>query len=185
MKLKTLFTIGTVILSIAAGTAFAQNDKAKKQAEIRKVAQVSLENFYKAGPNIKGEVEKSPGYAVFTTYGLSFLVGGAGGKGIARDNKTKKETFMHMAQASVGAQAGIAESETLIIFSTQKALDNFIAKGWDASGGGSLQGGAAGTSVGGSAAQGIGEKSYTLTKNGLAVGMMVAGTKYSKDKDLN
>ena len=39
--------------------------------------------------------------------------------------------------------------------------------------------------MGGSAAQGIGEKSYTLTKNGLAVGMMVAGTKYSKDKDLN
>ena len=49
MKLHNLFLVGTVILSLAAGGAFAADaDKAKKQAEIRKVAQTSLQKFYKA-----------------------------------------------------------------------------------------------------------------------------------------
>ena len=186
MKLHNFFTLGTLILSFAAGNAFAQDDKAKKQAEIRKVTQTSLQKFYKAKPELKGEVEKAPGYAVFTTYGLSFLVGGAGGKGLAHDNKTKKDTFMHMAQASAGAQIGIAESETLIVFASQKDLDEFINKGWEASGGGSVQAGAGGKSAGpASGGQGAEAKTYTLTKNGVQVGLAVAGTKFSKDKDLN
>jgi lipid-binding SYLF domain-containing protein len=185
MKLRNLFTLGTVILSLAAGTALAQADKGKKQAEVRKAAQTSLQKFYKAKPELKGEVEKAPGYAVFTTYGLSFLIGGAGGKGIAHDNKTKKETFMDMAQGSVGAQIGIAESETLIVFPTQKALDDFVNKGWEASGGGSVQAGAGGKSAGPASGGTTDALYYTLTKNGLQLGLAVAGAKFSKDKDLN
>jgi len=186
MKLGNLFTIATVILSLAAGNALAQDDKAKKQAEIKKVTQAALQKFYKAKPELKGEVEKATGYAIFTTYGLSFLVGGSGGKGIAHDNKTKKDTYMHLAQASAGAQVGISESETLMVFGSQKSLDDFINKGWEASGGGSVQAGAAGKSVGPANAGGTSdEKYYTLTKNGLQVGLAVAGTKIWKDKDLN
>src|SRR5512134_1117114 len=136
MKLHSLFTVAAVAVSLAAGGALAQDEKAKKQAEIRKVTQTSLEKFYKAKPELRGEVAKAPGYAVFTTYGLSFLIGGAGGKGLAHDNKTKRITYMDMAQASVGLQVGAAESETLIIFKSAKALQEFIDKGWDASGGG-------------------------------------------------
>ena len=187
MKIYDLLLSGALMLSLAAGGAFAADaDKAKKQAEIRKVAQTSLQKFYKAKPELKGAVEKAPGYAVFTTYGLSFLVGGAGGKGIARDNKTKKETFMHMAQASAGAQVGVSESETLIVFSSQKDFDEFVTKGWEGSAGGSVQAGAGGKSVGpASGGQGATAQYYTLTKNGLQVGLAVAGTKYSKDADLN
>ena len=186
MSITKLFTFGTLILSLAAGNALAQDDKAKKQAEIKKVTQTSLQKFYKARPDLKAEVEKAPGYAVFTTYGLSFIIGGAGGKGIAHDNKTNKDTYMHMAQASAGAQVGVSESETLIIFASQKDLDEFVTKGWEASGGGSIQAGAAGKSVGpASGGQGAEAQYYTLTKNGLQVGVAVAGTKYSKDKDLN
>ena len=134
MKLSNLLTIGAVILSFTAGNALGQDEKAKKQAEIRKVTQASLQKFYKAKPEPKGEVEKAPGYAVFTTYGLSFLVGGAGGKGIAYDNKTKKHTFMHLAQASAGAQVGASESETLFVFPSQKALEDFVNNGWEANG---------------------------------------------------
>jgi lipid-binding SYLF domain-containing protein len=185
MKLRNLLTVGTVILSLAAGNALAQDEKAKKQAEIRKVTQTSLQKFYKTKPELKGEVEKAPGYAIFTTYGLSFLIGGAGGKGIAHDNKTKKDTFMHMAQASAGAQVGLSESETLIVFPTQKVLDEFVNTGWEVSGGGSIQAGAAGKSVGPASGGTTDALYYTLTKNGLQVGMAVAGSKFSKDKELN
>ncbi len=187
MKLSSVLTTAAVMLSLAAGSALAQSDKAKKQAEIRKVTAASLEKFYKAKPELKGEVGKAPGYAVFTTYGLSFLVGGAGGKGLVHDNKTKHNTYMDMAQASAGLQVGIAESETLIVFKSAKAMQEFIEKGWEAGGGGAVQAGAAGKSVGAAGGENaIADASYySLTKDGLQAGVAVAGTKFWKDKELN
>ncbi len=187
MKLQHLFVTGFVVLSFAAGGAFAQDAKEKKQAEIKKVTSASMEKFYKAKPELKGEVEKAPGYGVFTTYGLSFVIGGAGGSGRAHDNATKKDTYMHMAQASAGAQVGIAQSEVLIVFTTRQALDDFVTKGWDAGGGGALQAGAGGKSAGPAAGASSvsGAQIYTLTKNGVQAGVALAGTKFWKDKDLN
>jgi lipid-binding SYLF domain-containing protein len=186
MRFHRLLT-AVLALSFAAGGALAQDDKAKKQAEISKVTQASLEKFYKADPKLKDAVAKSPGYAVFTTYGISFLIGGAGGKGVAIDNKTKKATYMEMAQASAGLQIGASESETLIVFKSPAALQNFIDKGWEASGTAAAQAGAGGKSVGPAAGeQAVSDAStYTLTKNGLQAGLALAGTKFWKDKDLN
>ena len=124
---------------------------------------------------------------MFTTYGLSFLIGGAGGKGLVQDNKTKNVTYMDMAQASAGLEIGIAESETLIVFKSPTAMQDFIDKGWEAGGGGALQAGAAWKSVGvAGGANVVADASYyTLTKNGLQAGVAVAGTKFWKDKELN
>jgi len=187
MRLSTLITAAAVSLSLAAGTALAQSEKAKKQAEIRKVTAASLEKFYKADPKLREEVAKAPGYAVFTTYGLSFIIGGQGGKGLAHNNATKKDTYMDLARASAGFQAGAAESEMLFIFKSPKALQSFIDKGWDAGGGGQMSAGAAGKGVGaGGGEQAVADATYyTLTKNGLQAGIQVEGTKVWKDKDLN
>jgi lipid-binding SYLF domain-containing protein len=185
MKLNGLFVAATLSLSLIGGNALADSDKAAKQAEISKATQASLERFYKAEPKVEAEVAKAPGYAVFTTYGLSFLIGGAGGKGLAHDNKTKQDTYMSMAQASAGGQIGLAESETLIVFKSNKGLQEFITSGWTFGGGGSVQVGAGGKSAG-KAGGGMPDISYyTLTKNGLDVGVAVEGTKFWKDKDLN
>ena len=187
MKLHYLITAAALTVSLAAGSAFAQSEKEKKQAEVRKLTATSLEKFYKADPKLKDAVAKAPGYAVFTTYGFSFIIGGAGGKGLVYDFKTKKDTFMDMAQASAGLQVGASESETLIIFKNAQALQTFIDKGWEASGGAIAQAGAGGKSAGPDAgAQVIADASYyTLTKNGLQAGVAVAGTKFWKDKELN
>jgi lipid-binding SYLF domain-containing protein len=173
------------MLSFVSGNALAEQDKAAKQAEVRAATQASLEKFYAADPNIKADVEKAPGYAVFTTYGISFLIGGGGGTGLAHDNKTKKDTFMSMAQGSAGMQAGLAQSETLFIFKTHKVMEDFINKGWSGGGGGSIQAGAGGKSVGAAGGGTPGLSFYTLTKNGLQAGVAFEGTKFWKDKDLN
>jgi len=179
-----------LMFSLAAGTALgADADTIKKQTEIRKRADASLERFYKANPVLKGDVKRAPGYAVFTTYGGSFIIGGAGGTGLARDRKTGKDTFMNMAQASIGAQIGASQSETLIIFKSSQALSKFVDKGWEFGGGGAIEAGAGGKTVGVPGAGGENVIAdalyYTLTKNGLTAGGAVAGTKFWKDKDLN
>ena len=186
MQLLKLFSVAAMTLSLLGGNAMAA-DKAAQQAEIRKVTQASMDKFYAADAKLKDAVAKAPGYAVFTTYGISFLVGGAGGKGLAHNNKTKKDTFMAMAQASAGVQIGASESETLIVFSSDKGLQQFVTEGWTFGGGASMQAGAAGKSAG-DAAGGTAmpnAKYYTLTKNGIAVGAAAAGTKFWADKDLN
>jgi len=185
MKLNTLFAAATLSLSLIGGPAWAETDKAAKQAEISKATQASIERFYKADPKLEAEVAKAPGYAVFTTYELSFLIGGAGGKGLAHDNKTKKDVYMSMAQASAGAQVGLSERETLIIFKSEKRFKQFVSSGWTFGGGGSIQVGAGGKSTGkaGGGMYDIGY--YTLTKNGLDLGLAAEGTKFWKDKDLN
>jgi lipid-binding SYLF domain-containing protein len=190
MKLHEWLIAGTLVLSFAAGGALAADaDKAKKQAEIRKAAQATLSRFYKANPKLKGEVERAPGYGVFTTYGLSFIIGGAGGTGVAYDRKSRRYSYMNMAQASVGAQISAAQTETLIIFKSAGALAEFIDKGWEFGGGGGIEAGAGGKTVGlpGSGGENVIADAlyYTLTKNGLQAGGAVAGTKFWKDKDLN
>jgi lipid-binding SYLF domain-containing protein len=187
MQVRKLLVIGATLVSfVAAGSVFAQ-DKAAKQAEVKSKAAVTLEDFYKAEPKLKDAVAKAPGYAVFTTYGISFLVGGAGGKGIAHDNKTKNDTFMEIGQASAGLQIGASDTRYLFVFKDAKSMADFIEKGWDASAGAAAGAGTGKESATAGAGAGAftGGKSYVLTKAGLQVGAAVAGTKAWKDKDLN
>ncbi len=72
MKFNTILAVATAaIVSFTSTGAFAQSDKEKKQAEVRTKAEATLADFYKAQPTLKAQVQSAPGYAVFTTYGLS------------------------------------------------------------------------------------------------------------------
>lgn len=188
MQVRNLLTVAVVAMSfLATGSALA-NDKAKKQAEVREKVQATLNDFYNANANLKGDVEKAAGYAVFTTYGLSFLVGGAGGSGLAHNNNTNKDTFMSLAQASAGVQVGASDTRYLFVFADAKALQQFIDKGWTAggqAGAGAGVGGEKAANVEAGAGEFTGGKMYMLTKAGLQAGGAAQGTKAWKDKKLN
>lgn len=186
MNFKNILAIATAaIVSFTATGAFAQSDKAKKQAEVRTKAEAALADFYKAQPKLKAEVGKAPGYAVFTTYGLSFLVGGAGGKGVVHDNKTKKSTYMDLGQASAGLQIGAQEARYLFVFKDAASMQRFIDSGWEAGAEGGAGAKAGTTGGGGTGGQFTGGNVYSLTKTGFQAGGAVAGTKVWKDKELN
>jgi len=187
-KIKGLVGIGLLSLafSFVAGTASAQ-DKAAKQAEIVQKTQATLERFYKEKPALKAAVEKAPGYGVFTTYGVSFIVGGGGGAGLVHDNQTKQNTFMDVGGASVGLQLGASQTEVLMIFKSAAQMKKFIESGWEAGGSATASAGASGATAGGGRAATTKDdaETYTLTKNGLQAGLAVGGSKFWKDKDLN
>jgi lipid-binding SYLF domain-containing protein len=183
---RRVFLFGSA-LAAAGSPAFAQ-DQAAKQAEIKAKAMTALDDFYKADPKLKDMVLKAPGYAVFTTFGLSFGLGGAGGRGVAHDKASARDTYMNVAQGSAGFQLGASNTRYLFIFDSPKSLADFIDKGWDAS-----ASAAAGVGVGGSnnanVAAGAGNiqggRMFSLTKAGLQAGASVSGLKAWKDKDLN
>ena len=184
MRFNKLLTIAAVIVTFTATGAFAQSEKEKKQAEVRAKAEQTLADFYKAEPKLKAEVGKAPGYAVFTTFGLSFLIGGAGGKGLVHDAKTKRNTYMELAQATAGLQLGAQESRYLFVFKDPKSMQSFIDSGWEAGAEGGA-GAGAGKGAGGTGGQFTGGTVYSLTKTGFQAGGMVTGTKVWKDKELN
>jgi lipid-binding SYLF domain-containing protein len=186
MRIQTYLGLGVLALSLLTGAAFAQ-DKATKQAEIVKSTQASLERFYKAKPELKSAVASAPGYGIFTTYGVSFLIGGSGGTGLVHDNKTKKNTFMNVGGASAGIQMGASQTEMLIVFKTAAAMNKFIDKGWEATGSMTASAGASGATAGGGKGASAMEDAttYTLTKTGLDVGLAGGASKFWKDKDLN
>ena len=178
--------LGVLSLSLLSGAVFAE-DKAAKQAEIVKSTQASMERFYKDKPDLKDAIAKAPGYGIFTTYGVSFLIGGSGGTGLVHDNKTKKNTFMNVGGASAGLQLGASQTEMLIVFKTPAAMNKFIESGWEASGAATASAGASGATAGGGKGSSAMEdaNTYTLTKTGLDVGLAGGVSKFWKDKDLN
>ena len=75
---KRLLVLGALSLSLLTTGALAKDDKATRQAEVVKKTDEALERFYKVKPELKAAVAKAPGYGIFTTYGVSFVVGGSG-----------------------------------------------------------------------------------------------------------
>jgi lipid-binding SYLF domain-containing protein len=188
MKLHRILGLGLLSLSLMASSAYAADKtKAEKQAEVQKSTAAAMGRFYKVKPELKAAVEKAPGYGVFTTYGVSFLIGGSGGTGLVHDNKSKKAVYMNMAGASAGLQISAAQTELLVIFKTAAAMNKFIESGWEVTNAATVSAGASGSMAGsGKGESGMQDAdTYTLTKNGVEAGLAVAGAKFWKDKDLN
>ncbi len=97
----------TLVLSftLTAVPSWAANkeDIKKEQADIRKMSRETLDRLYKLQPSAKEIISKAAGCAVFSNFGMKIFVAGSGtGKGIAIDNKAKKETFMKMVEIQAG-----------------------------------------------------------------------------------
>ena len=186
--------LGLAAALVATSTVWAQQppetkpvDPKVKRAELRKMCDDALAAVYKAKPSVKADVAKAAGYGCFTSFGMSFFVGGAGGQGLVHSNQTKKDTFMNMAQASGGLDFGIKQYREVLVFKDAKTMEQFVDKGWEFGGTGT-----AAAAVGGKGAK-VDQANietgaidiYPLTNTGLAVGVAAAGRKYWKDDALN
>jgi len=198
--MKRFARVGLVILSIAllasapAWGGETKEDKEKQakankeRQEIRKVAQDILARLYKAQPSAKAAVEKAAGYAVFSNFGMKILVAGSGtGKGVAVDNKSKKETFMKMVELQAGLGFGVKKFSLVWVFETPETLGTFVNSGWELGGQTSVaaKAGEKGAALQGALPVSPGVWVYQLTETGLALELTAKGTKYYKNDDLN
>jgi lipid-binding SYLF domain-containing protein len=156
--------------------------------QVREMAQDGLATLYEIAPTTRRVIERSAGYAVFSTFGVKlFFAGGTTGKGMVVNNRTQRQTFMKMVQVQGGLGFGVNQNRLIFVFTNEQALRNFINQGWEFGGQANLsamvqgQGG----QFSGAAAVSPGVYLYQLTNTGLSATITVSGTKYFKDADLN
>lgn len=181
---------GLALIGTAEASLFKKEGTPDEQrAEIRKVRDQALAELYKAQPSAKGHIQKAAGYAVFSNFGVKILVAGGGsGRGIVVDNKTKKETFMKMAEVQAGLGIGVKNFRLIWVFEKKADLDRFVNSGWEI--GAQTTASAKVAGQGASAFAGAvsvmpGVWVYQLTDDGLALELTAKGTKYYRDDELN
>lgn len=184
-----IILVAALSVGLLAGCLAPRGDTpAEKQAAIQRMKTETLEYLYKERPSAREVIDKSAGYAVFSNIsGQYFFVGGGGGYGVAVDRSSGRETYMKMAQVGVGFGLGLQDLRAVFIFHSQRALDNFVSKGWEV--GAQMDAAAKAGEKGGAV---TGEISidpeitvYTLSEAGLLAKVNLVGTKYWRDDALN
>ena len=122
---------GTGASSQDGGTV-SSADAEKKKTALRKLRTDTLEDFYETKPELRAEVEKAVGYAVFdaSQVNLVLFVGGLGG-GVLVDNRNKKETFMKMTRVGTGPGVGYKSFRQLMVFKDKSLFETFQTVGAD------------------------------------------------------
>lgn len=156
--------------------------------QVREMAQDALASLYEIQPGARRAIERSAGYAVFSTFGVKlFFAGGTTGKGMVVNKRTGRQTFMKMAQVQGGLGFGVDKNRLIFVFANEQALRNFIDQGWEfgAQANVSAMAGGQGGMFTGAAAIAPGVFLYQLTDTGLSATLAVSGTKFFKDGDLH
>jgi lipid-binding SYLF domain-containing protein len=183
--LASLALIGTAEASVFK----KEGTPDEQRANIRKVSDQALAELYQAQPSAKAHIQKAAGYAVFSNFGMKILVAGGGsGRGIVIDNKTKKETFMRMAEVQAGLGFGVKNFRLVWVFEKRADLDRFINSGWELAAQGTASAKVAGQGASvfaGAVSVTPGVWLYQLTDDGLALELTAKGTKYYRDDALN
>ena len=202
------------ILSVGCATPRGVTAEERRQS-IRQMREQALTELYAAEPALRDRIHTAAGSAVFSNLNLQvFLVGGGQGYGVARNNATGQDTFMRFAELGLGVGLGGKDTRLIFVFHTQDALRRFLdfgievaaeadaaaivdgTTGAQASAGGAVSASGAAASGSGTAGTGgshglitegagAGFEVYQLTRNGLALKAMVAGSRYWVDADLN
>ncbi len=185
---RQILTIAALVCALAVTAHAADPQVEKKQKDIRTMAQSTLQRLYKTEPHAKAAVEGAAGYAVFSNMGVKILVAGSGnGKGMAVNNKTKRETFMKMLELQAGLGMGVKKFSVIFVFDNEKVLNSFVNSGWQFGGQTTAAAttGNKGAALAGAVSVSDGVWMYQLTDKGLALELTAKSTKYYKDDDLN
>ncbi len=128
--MRNLSNTVVIILALVTlglpGQAFAW-----KPAKIDEAANKALETFYKDVEGGDELVGKAAGYLIFPkVYKAGFGIGGETGEGVLRSNG-KAIDYYRTTAGSFGFQLGAQAKAILILFMTEKALDDFHkSSGW-------------------------------------------------------
>jgi len=146
-----------------------------------------LTDLYRIKPDVKSQLSRAPGYAVFSNVNINLLFASfGGGQGLVKNNNTGKSTFMKMGEVGIGLGLGAKDFRIVFVFHNNEAMNRFVEHGWavGAQTDAAAKANDKGAAVGGEIT--LDDMTvYQLTESGLALQATVKGTKYWQDDELN
>jgi len=181
---KIIFLLTLLVITGCAATGNTVSDSRNSILEMENNV---LTELYALMPEVKKQIEESPGYAVFSSANVNILlITFGGGYGVVENNNTQERTYMKMGEAGVGPGLGIKDFRAVFVFHSDEAMASFVEFGWelgahtDAAAKFEEIGGAAGGSIT------VGDTTvYEMTRSGLTLQATLKATKYWKDDYLN
>lgn len=187
MKLLSIGICTVIALFIGGCATTGGTTPAEQRQSILSMKNEVLTDLYKIKPDVKAQISKAPGYAVFSNANVNLVFASfGGGYGVAKNNNSGKYTYMKMGEVGVGLGLGVKDFRAVFVFHTNESMNNFVEKGWafgaqaDAAAKASDKGAAAGGEI---TINNI--TIYQLTESGLALQATIKGTKFWKDEKLN
>jgi lipid-binding SYLF domain-containing protein len=160
---------------------------AEQQGVVKKMKDDTLAKLFQQKPHTRAQIRSAPGFAVFSNASVNLFVASVGGgQGIVQNNQSGAITYMKMGEIGVGFGLGVKDFRIVMVFDSQKTMNNFVEKGWvfgaqaDAAAKASEKGAALGAEA---VINGI--TVYQITESGLALQALVKGAKFWRDEALN
>ncbi len=182
-----LFTYLCAALWLSACATHSSDSVSQKRQAILEMRQDVLNQLYQTKPDVRGQINAAPGYAVFNNANVNLILASfGGGYGVVQNNQNGQRTYMNMGEVGLGLGLGLKDFRLVMVFHTQAALNRFVEHGW--SFGGQADAAAKAGSKGGAIAAEarIDDVTvYSLTESGLALQAVLKGTKFWLDPELN
>ncbi len=175
------------IFLVGGCSSTAKKTPDDKRRAVLSMSNQVLDDLYRVKPDVRAQIARAPGYAVFSNANIKiFLASFGGGHGVVHNNLTGKHTYMRMGEVGLGLGLGLKDFRVVFIFHNAKTMDRFIESGWQfgAQADAAAKAGDIGGAVGG---EGFIDNItiYQLTETGLALQATLKGTKYWKNPELN
>lgn len=75
----------------------------EKRQSILSMKNDVLSDLYKLKPDVKSQISRAPGYAVFSNGNINIIFASfGGGYGVVKNNKSGKYTYMKMGEVGIG-----------------------------------------------------------------------------------
>ncbi|NMG67130.1 hypothetical protein GPA19_19500 [Azoarcus indigens] len=180
-------TLALLLLATASPTAQAADEAAQQRAEIHRMCDEALSTLYAARPTARTIVARSAGYGCFSGFGVSLLLGGAGARGMVRDNASGEVVYMNMGQASAGLDIGIKDYREVLVFRDRETIQRFVESGWQIAGTANATLRVSDRGLASEITEALRDPIaiYPMTRAGLAAGVAAGGRRYWRDEQIN
>jgi hypothetical protein len=140
-QLLTIAIFGLILVGCQStakdGKPLTQEQIIQKRQATIEMAKTGLDALIKQNPKVKEEIEKAPGYAVFSATNINVvLIVIARGEGVLYDKRRKEPVFMQDLKTGEGLGAGYQTQYQIVIFKTTSAIDQFLLTSIDGQKGG-------------------------------------------------
>lgn len=181
------FILIVLLLGLNGCATTGKKSVAEKRQAVLNMKSDVLSDLYRVRPDVKSQIARAPGYAVFSNANINLIFASfGGGYGVLKNNQNGHNTYMNMGEVGIGLGLGVKDFRGVFVFHNADTMARFRDQGWafgaqaDAAAKASDKGGAVGGEI-----TVDNMTIYQLTETGLALQATIKGTKFWKDTELN